>query len=118
MPSCSVIAAQPNVNTMIALVVACSTRLAVWNQQSGGNCLPDGKSQGVRNHNSVLRAALPTSAVDGVSDFRADPSDPHRIFLADADGRLSTRLSLEDRPEPADEELRIAPRCIPTADLL
>jgi len=118
MPSCSVIAAQPNVNTMIALVVACSTRLAAWNQQTGGNCLPDGKSQGVRNHNSVLRAALPTSAIDGVSDFRADPSDPHRIFLADADGRLITRLSPEDRLEPVNEELRIAPRWIPKAIML
>src|SRR5205807_5722296 len=118
MPSCSVIAAQPNVNTIDALVVACSTRLAAWNPQTGGNCLTDGKSQGVRNHNSVLRAALPTSAIDGVSDFRADPSDPHRIFLADADGRLITRLSPEDRLEPVNEELRIAPRWIPKAIML
>jgi len=58
----------------------------------------------------VARAALLASAVDAVSELRLGERDPHRIFISDADGRLITRLSPEDRLELVGEDLRISQR--------
>jgi len=63
----------------------------------------------------VARAALLASAVDAVSELRVAEKDPHRIFISDADGRLITRLSPEDRLELVGEDLRISPARLPPA---
>jgi len=63
----------------------------------------------------VVRAALLASAIDAVSELRAGPGDPHRIFICDADGRLITRLSAGDRLELVGDDLRIAPARLPQA---
>ena len=63
----------------------------------------------------VVRAALLASAVGDVPELRLPPSDPHRIFITDADGRLITRLSTDDRLELVGDELRIAPARLPKA---
>ena len=62
----------------------------------------------------VARAALLASAVDAVSELRLGESDPHRIFISDADGRLITRLSPDDRLELVGDELRISPARLPS----
>jgi adenylate cyclase len=63
----------------------------------------------------VARAALLASAVDAVSELRLGESDPHRIFISDADGRLITRLSPDDRLELVGDELRISAARLPPA---
>src|SRR2546422_1472916 len=55
------------------------------------------------------------SAIDSVSEFRLGPGDPHRIFLTDADGRLITRLSTDDRLALMGDDLRISPARLPAA---
>src|SRR5438128_10864131 len=63
----------------------------------------------------VVRAALLASAIDSVSELRLGPGDPHRIFLTDADGRLITRLSADDRVTLMGDDLRISPARLPAA---
>src|SRR5256712_10518338 len=63
----------------------------------------------------VVRAALLASAIDSVSELRLGPGDPHRIFLTDADGRLITRLSTDDRLTLMGDDLRISPARLPAA---
>jgi adenylate cyclase len=63
----------------------------------------------------VVRAALLASAIDSVSALQVGKDDPHRIFITDADGRLITRLSAEDRLTLVGDDLRIAPERLPAA---
>ena len=61
----------------------------------------------------VARAALLASAIDSVSELRGAEGDAHRVFIADADGRLITRLSPGDRLTLVGDDLRIAPERLP-----
>src|SRR5438067_1500493 len=63
----------------------------------------------------VVRAALLASAIDSVSALQVGKDDPHRIFITDADGRLITRLSPQDRLTLVGDDLRIAPEGLPPA---
>ena len=64
---------------------------------------------------AVVRAALLASAIDSVSALQVGKDDPHRIFITDADGRLITRLSPQDRLTLVGDDLRIAPEGLPPA---
>jgi adenylate cyclase len=64
----------------------------------------------------VLRVGLLCSSVDALSRLRvdeSDPNDPHRVFLADGEGRLLSRLSPGDRLELDDDDLRVLPASLP-----
>jgi adenylate cyclase len=64
----------------------------------------------------VARAGLLTEQLDEVSRLRVTdaPDDPHRIFLADEQGRLITRVGPADRlEEQSDDSLRVAPASLP-----
>jgi len=63
----------------------------------------------------VVRAALLASAIDAVSELRVGAGDPHRIFISDADGRLITRLSPQDKLELVGDEIRVSPSLLPPA---
>ncbi|HEY5704192.1 MAG TPA: adenylate/guanylate cyclase domain-containing protein [Terrimicrobiaceae bacterium] len=60
----------------------------------------------------VIRVGLLAEQLDRAVQLKltpADESDPHRIFLADRDGRLITRGVVSDRAVAFGEDLRIAP---------
>jgi adenylate cyclase len=60
----------------------------------------------------VVRVGLLASTVDEIATMRvdeADPHDPHRVVVCDAEGRLLTRLSRDDRLAPVGDDLRVAP---------
>jgi adenylate cyclase len=64
----------------------------------------------------VIRVGLLTTALDRVARLRVDandPADPHRVFLADADGRLITRLHSEQKFEEEKGDLRAAAEGLP-----
>ncbi|HKC13860.1 MAG TPA: adenylate/guanylate cyclase domain-containing protein [Vicinamibacteria bacterium] len=57
----------------------------------------------------VIRVGLLTAALDRVARLRVDandPADPHRVFLADAEGRLITRIHSDQTFEDHDGDLR------------
>ena len=60
----------------------------------------------------VIRVGLLAHQLDRAVQLKLTPAqepDPHRIFLADRDGRLITRGVGSDRAEVSGEDLRIAP---------
>ena len=60
----------------------------------------------------VIRVGLLAQQLDRAVQLKLTPAqepDPHRIFLADRDGRLITRGVGSDRVEVSGEDLRIAP---------
>ena len=60
----------------------------------------------------VFRVGLLTHQLDRAVQLKLTPAqepDPHRIFLADREGRLITRGVDSDRAEVSGEDLRIAP---------
>ena len=64
----------------------------------------------------VARAGLLTEQLDEVSRLPVTDAadDPHRIFLADEQGRLVTRLGPADRvEEQPDDSLRVIPAALP-----
>ncbi len=64
----------------------------------------------------VARAGLLTEQLDEVSRLRVTDAadDPHRIFLADEQGRLITRVGPADRlEEQSDDSVRVAPASLP-----
>ncbi|HEV7498613.1 MAG TPA: adenylate/guanylate cyclase domain-containing protein, partial [Vicinamibacteria bacterium] len=64
----------------------------------------------------VARAGLLTEQLDEVSRLAVTDAadDPHRIFLADEQGRLITRVGRADRvEEQPDDSLRVAPSALP-----
>ena len=64
------------------------------------------------NFAGVIRVGLLAEQLDRAVQLKLTPgeaNDPHRIFLADRDGRLITRGVGSDRPKVAGEDLRIAP---------
>jgi adenylate cyclase len=64
----------------------------------------------------VLRVGLLHAQLDRAVQLtmtEAGTHDPHRIFICDADGRLITRLSPDDRLQEFDDALRIAPESVP-----
>ena len=64
----------------------------------------------------VVRAGLLTEQLDEVSRLAVTdaPDDPHRIFLADEQGRLISRIGRADRvEEQPDDSLRVAPSALP-----
>lgn len=66
----------------------------------------------------VIRAGILAAGIDGIAKLKvneSDPADPHRLFLADSEGRLVTRLEPEDRLELADDALRVRPARLPRA---
>jgi adenylate cyclase len=57
----------------------------------------------------VIRVGLLTAALDRVAHLRVDandPADPHRVFLADGEGRLITRLRSDQPFEEQNGDLR------------
>jgi adenylate cyclase len=66
----------------------------------------------------VLRVALRTERLDEIARMQVEPdnpNDPHCIVLADAQGRLVTRLQPADRiVETEDDELRVQPVALPS----
>jgi adenylate cyclase len=74
--------------------------------------IEDGRGEFV----GVARAGLLTEQLDEVSRLHVTEAadDPHRIFLADEQGRLITRVGRADRvEEQADDSLRVAPAALP-----
>ena len=64
----------------------------------------------------VLRAGILASGIDAIASLKvAGDSDPHRVFLADPEGRLVTRLAPEDRLELENDTLRVRPARLPRA---
>jgi adenylate cyclase len=66
----------------------------------------------------VARAGLLTEQLDEVSRLPVTDAadDPHRIFIADEQGRLITRLGPADRiEEQPDDSLRVIPAALPPA---
>jgi adenylate cyclase len=64
----------------------------------------------------VVRAGLLTEQLDELARLRVTDAadDPHRIFLADEQGRLITRIGPGDRvEEQPDDSLRVAPAALP-----
>lgn len=64
----------------------------------------------------VLRAGLLSEAIDEVARLRVDeqdPADPHRVFLADLDGRLVSRLGPGDRLVRDGDDLRVRSAALP-----
>jgi adenylate cyclase len=64
----------------------------------------------------VVRAGLLTEQLDELARLRVtdSPDDPHRVFLADEQGRLITRLAPSDRvEEQPDDSLRVAAAAVP-----
>jgi adenylate cyclase len=64
----------------------------------------------------VLRVGLLAQVVDDVARLKVnprDPSDPHRIFLCDSQGRLVTRMSKSDRFVLVDGVLRVEAESVP-----
>jgi len=64
----------------------------------------------------VARAGLLTEQLDEVARLAVTDAadDPHRIFLADEQGRLITRVGRADRvEEQPDDSLRVAPAALP-----
>lgn len=63
----------------------------------------------------VMRVGLLTEALDRAVQLRLAPTgqeDPHRIFLCDANGRLLTRLSPQDRIGEIGDDLRVLPAAL------
>jgi adenylate cyclase len=66
-----------------------------------------------QNFAGVLRVALLTQTVDAIANAR-DLIDPHhRVFIADDEGRLVSRLGPTDPIVESGEDLRVAPRRMP-----
>jgi adenylate cyclase len=66
----------------------------------------------------VVRAGLLTDAVDAIAAIKVDQrraDDPHRVFLADPQGRLVTRLLPSDPLVDAGDALRVRPPQLPPA---
>lgn len=64
----------------------------------------------------VIRVGMLAATLDEVARLRVDvddPADPHRVFVADAEGRLITRLRPDQPFEDQDGELRPAARMLP-----
>lgn len=64
----------------------------------------------------VIRAGILAAGIDGIASLRVnegDSADPHRVFLADSEGRLVTRLSPGDRLELRNDTLRVHPAQLP-----
>ncbi len=64
----------------------------------------------------VIRVGMLASQLDDVARLRVDvddPADPHRVFVADAEGRLITRLRPDQPFEDQDGDLRPAARMLP-----
>ncbi len=64
----------------------------------------------------VLRVGLLTQQLDSAVKIQLaseGQTDPHRIFICDADGHLITRLSPADRIVEEDDNLRVAPANLP-----
>ncbi len=61
----------------------------------------------------VVRVGLLTDQIDRVTHVLVDqtePTDPHRVFLCDAQGRLLARLGPRDPLELSGDDLRFVPR--------
>jgi adenylate cyclase len=61
----------------------------------------------------VVRVGLLTEQIDRVTHVpvhEGEGSDPHRVFLCDAQGRLLARLGSQDRLELSGDDLRFIPR--------
>jgi len=68
------------------------------------------------NFAGVLRVGLLTQQLDRAVQLRLAPpgrTDPHRIFICDAEGRLITPLSASDRLQEFGDDLRIASKNLP-----
>jgi len=66
----------------------------------------------------VLRVGIRTQTLDEIAQSRvndADPDDPHRIFICDAEGRLVTRLGPEDQLSVSGDDLRVQTTRMPDA---
>ncbi len=64
----------------------------------------------------VIRVGMLASRLEEVARLRVDaddPRDPHRVFVADAEGRLVTRLRPDQALKDQDGDLRVAPRMLP-----
>jgi adenylate cyclase len=64
----------------------------------------------------VIRAGILAAGIDGIANLRvneSDAADPHRVFLADSEGRLVTRLAPGDRLELRNDTLRVHPAQLP-----
>jgi adenylate cyclase len=64
----------------------------------------------------VLRAGLRADQLDTATRFRVDErlqDDPHRVFVADGQGRLVTRLSPEDRLQEFGDDVRVQAAALP-----
>jgi adenylate cyclase len=64
----------------------------------------------------VIRVGLLTAALDRVARLRvdaSDPADPHRVFLADGEGRLITRLHSDQAFEDQNGDLRAKANGLP-----
>jgi adenylate cyclase len=62
----------------------------------------------------VVRVSLHAEQIDAATHVRAsegdsDAADPYRIFLCDAQGRLLTRTSPDDRLDLSGDDLRVVP---------
>jgi adenylate cyclase len=60
----------------------------------------------------VVRVALLASAIDGIAAFSGNGQ---RVFIADGEGRLITRLSPADSLVSEEDALRVSPKNIPKA---
>jgi adenylate cyclase len=64
----------------------------------------------------VVRVGLLATTVDDIAKTRVDEAsgdDPYRVFLCDAEGRLLTRLSPDDRRALSGDDLRVTPANLP-----
>lgn len=98
---------------------------ALWSDlhyTEGSNALPEAQRPVVMtvqkalvdaqgHFSGVLRVGLEASVLRAIAKLRVndeDPSDPHRVFLCDPQGRLLTPLAEADRIVSVDDDLRIA----------
>jgi adenylate cyclase len=64
----------------------------------------------------VMRAGVRADQLDTATHFRVDErlaDDPHRVFVADGQGRLVTRLSPQDRLQEFGDDVRVQAAALP-----
>lgn len=69
----------------------------------------------------VLRVGLLTGQIDRITELKmveTEGNDPHRIFIADNQGRLITRITPKDQLQVSGDDLRVVPDSLPQEIML